>query len=347
MKHFILWCCFILPFVTNVSGQEAPRKNIPGQLYFSDKPFGSSQAGSKTAFSSTDFIYARLELNGKTVEEAFGLPKDGESPLANKNDCYLRYRITVYKDGEQKGDPNFWDYLYVWSKDKSSNAFHFDILPEPARATSMLSGTPSFNAGLAAGPLYHIIQPDRFPENGTYKIRVQLFNQTYDGWGKMEETEKWPVIEEEFDFTFDSKDIKRLKSNGETAGDLVKENAYRIDKMPDWFYKAGKVTDPKLSGAALSAIFKRDIPTKSVIKYVIGESAGPLWVVEKDEYGTILHRYLAPQIHIAYRRDGKCYVGTLRLKEPYEGGGKYGKLTVSAESSSVRSDFWLDCSLVK
>lgn len=347
MKRIILFVCFTFSICNFVISQEVLKKSVPGTIYFSDKPFGNSSEGSKNTFTSADYIYARLELNNKTLKEAFGLPEDGESSMQNKVDCHLRYRVTIYKDGEQKGDPNFWDFLYVWGKDKSSNSFNFDILPEPAKATSMLSGTVSFNAGIASGPLYHIIDQERFPENGAYKVRVQLFSQTYDAWGKMEEKEKWPVIEEEFSFTFDAKDIKRLKANGESANKLVMENAYRLDKMPDWFYKAGKVTDPKVSNAAITAILKRDIPSKSIIKFVIGESVGPLWVVEKDEYGGIKHRSFSPTINIAYKRDGKCFVGTIRLYEPYEGMGKYGTLTVGYESSSVRPDFWLDCSLIK
>jgi hypothetical protein len=328
--------------------QEAVRKSVPGaKIYFSDMPFTTSNSGSKSSFTSSDFIYGRLELDNKTLLEAFGLPKDGESPMYNKNDCYLRYRVTVYKDGEQNGQPNFWDFLYVWGNEKKNTAFNFDILPEPAKSKSMLCGTENFSSGIAAGPLYHIINQERFPANGDYTIRVTLFQQSVDAWGNMEQEENWPVMEEDFSFRFDTKDIKTLKTNGDAAGELVMENALRLDKMPEWFSKAGKVDDPKVTNATIAAILKRDIPTKSIIKFVVGEFSGPTWMVEKDEYGLIIQRTLMPTINIAYKRDGKCYIGTVRLWEPYEGNGKYGTLMVGSESSGRRSDYWLDCSLVK
>lgn len=329
--------------------QEDARKTITGaKMYFSDQPFAASNAGSKTTFSSSDFIYGRLELDNKTLGEAFGLPKDGESNMYNKSDCFLYYLITVFKDGEQMGQPNFWPYLFVWSKEKKETTFNFDILPEPAKARSMNSGTEDFSSsGVASGPLYEIINQQRFPENGAYSIRVKLYQQSLNDWGKLAEEEKWPVFEEDFTFNFDGKDIKKLTANAAAAGEVVMENAYRLDRMPEWFYRTGKFNDPKVTSATIAAILKRDIPTKSILKYVTSESVGPLWVVEKDEYGLIMRRSFMPTINIAYKRDGKCYVGTVRLWEPYEGYGKYGALKVGSESSSRRPDNWLDCSLVK
>lgn len=337
-----------LLLASTAKSQEATKREIPGvRMYFSDKPFVAGSTGNKTSFTSADFVYARLDLSGKTLAETFGLPRDGESAMYNKSDCYLNFQVTVFKDGEQMGQPNFWPFLYVWGKEKKEASFNFDVLPEPSKATSMLCGTENFKSAIASGPLYHIISQDRFPENGMYTIRVKLFQQSMDAWGKPAEEEKWPVAEEDFVFNFNQNDIKKLKANGDAAADLVMENALRLDKMPDWFNKAGKVDDPKLANASIAAILKRDLPTKAIIKFVVGEFSGPTWVVEKDEYGLILRRTLMPTINIAYRRDGKCHVGTVRMWEPYEGYGKYGTLIVGSESSSYRSDYWLDCSLVK
>ncbi len=338
--------CFLMSFTA--SSQEETKKTIPGaKMYFSDQPFASSNEGSKSSFTSSDFIYGRLELDGKKLGEAFGLPKDGESTMNNKSDCYLYYEVTVFKDGEQRGRENMWPFLYVWGKEKNNTSLNFDILPEPAKAKSMHSGTENFISGIASGPLYDVINQERFPENGAYTIRVKLYQQSMDDWGKLAGAEKWPVVEEDFTFNFEATDIKKLKANGAAAAELVMENAYRLDKMPEWFYKVGKFSDPKASNATIAAILKRDIPTKSILKFVTSESIGPLWVVEKDEYGVIMRRTFMPAVNIAYKRDGKCYVGTVRLVEPYEGYGKYGTLVVGSESSSRRPDYWLDCSLVK
>jgi len=339
----------LLSFAARSQEQEEARKTIAGaKMYFSDQPFAASNAGSKNSFTSSDFIYGRLELDNKTLGEAFGLPKDGESNMSNGSDCSLYFEVTVFKDDEQRGRENMWPFLYVWGKEKTNTTLNFDILPEPAKAKSMNSGTEnSTSSGLASGQLYELITKERFPENGAYTVRVKLYQQSLDDWGVLAAADKWPMIEEDFTFNFDGKDIKKLMANGAAAGELVKENAYRLDKMPDWFYKAGKFNDPKATNAAIAAILKRDIPTKSILKFVTSESIGPLWVVEKDNYGAIMRRTFMPTINIAYKRDGKCYVGTVRFWEPYEGYGKYGTLIVGSESSSRRSDYWLDCSLVK
>lgn len=332
----------------NADSQQSTKKSIMGtKFYFSDKPFTTSNTGSKNSFTSSEYIYGRVEFDNKTLQEVFSLPKDGESQMSNKKDCHLRYQVTIFKDGEQMGQPNFWDYLYVWGNEKNNHYFNFDIMPEPPKAKSMLCAIEDFSSGIAAGPLYHIISQDHFPDNGVYTIRVKLFQQTLNAWGKLDAEANWPVAEEDFSFSFNAKDVARMKSNGDTANDLVMENAYHLDKMPDWFNKAGKVSDPKVTNATITAILKRDIPTKSIIKFVISEFTGPVWQVEKDEYGMIIRRTLMPTINIAYKRDGKCYVGTVRMWEPYEGGGKYGTLIVGSESSGYGPDYWLDCGLIK
>ena len=280
--------------------------------------------------------------------EAFGLPKDGESSMNNKNDTYLHYKVTVLKDGEQMGQPNFWEYLYVLAGEKNKTYFNFDILPEPEKAKSMMCGTEYFKSGLASGPLYSIISQDRFPDNGTCTIRVKLFQESLNSWGKLDDEEKWPVAEEDFTFNFDGKDISKLKTNATRADELVMDNAYHLDKMPEWFYNAGKINDPKVTDAKIAAILKRDIPTKSIIKFVVAPfTGGPIWQVQKDEYSVIMRRNFMPLVNIAYKRDGKCYVGTVQLREPYEGFGNFGGLRVGTESSSSRPDYWLDCGLVK
>lgn len=45
------------------------KKTVVGKIYFSNQLFGESNAGAKTSFSSSDFIYGRLETNGKKFNE--------------------------------------------------------------------------------------------------------------------------------------------------------------------------------------------------------------------------------------------------------------------------------------
>ena len=99
MKKAILFLVSGFLFAYTASSQDAIRKSVPGaKIYFSDKPFTTSNTGSKSSFNSSDFIYGRIELDNKTLQSAFGLPKDGESQMYNKSDGYLRYQVTVFKD---------------------------------------------------------------------------------------------------------------------------------------------------------------------------------------------------------------------------------------------------------
>ena len=51
---------------------------VAGKIYFSNQPMVNSSAGSKNVFSSGEYIYARLELNGTTIKEAFRLRDDAK-----------------------------------------------------------------------------------------------------------------------------------------------------------------------------------------------------------------------------------------------------------------------------
>ncbi len=47
------------------------RDTVKGKIYFSNQPFKTSNAGSKRSFTSAEFIYGRIELEGQTVQQAF------------------------------------------------------------------------------------------------------------------------------------------------------------------------------------------------------------------------------------------------------------------------------------
>jgi hypothetical protein len=64
----------------------------------------------------------------------------------------------------------------------------------------------------------------------------------------------------------------------------------------------------------------------------------------KIDLGLIQFRYVRPYVRVIYKEDGKCYLGSVTLKEDYLGGGKYGPLKYHK--------FWgeeglLDCALIK
>jgi hypothetical protein len=308
-------------------------------MYFFDKPFSTNNADNKSSFTSNDFIYGRLELPGQTLYNAFGMQR-----MTNR--YYLRYRVSAFKDGEQKGTFNLWDYLLIKNQNEKNNWLNFDIMPEPAKATSVVCGSEIFNTGLAAGPLYHIISRENFPENGKYIIKVRLFLEAYDSWGSKDELNKWPVADGEFAFDFNTQDVQTIRKNATAANEVIANNAFLIRKLPDYFNRSAAVNDAELTNAKIAAILKRDLSDRVVLKFSIATYNGPLWQVEADANGVIKYKYAAPDIHIAYKWNGKCYLGTARLWKDYEGGGKYGSLKVGWSTCNSCGDL-IECGLIK
>jgi hypothetical protein len=230
-----------LSFVQSAYAQWDDMKPIAGaKMFFSDKPFSTGNAGNKSSFTSKDFIYGRLELPNQTLYNAFGMQR-------MKNRYYLRYRVSAFKDRDQKGTCNLWDYLLIKNGNEKNSRLNFDIIPEPAKATSVICGSEIFNTGVAAGPLYHIINRENFPENGTYTIKVRLFLEAYDDWGAKDELDKWPVADGEFTFHFTAQDVQVIKKNATAANEVITNTAFLIKKLPDYFYTSATVSECKNS----------------------------------------------------------------------------------------------------
>ena len=313
------------------------------KMYFSDKPFSNGHEGSKTSFKSGDFIYGRIELDNQTLFDAFKM-----SSIKTKY-YYLRFWVSAYKNGEQSGSKNSWEYLLIKSPDDvKKNYLNFDILPNPALATSALCGLEDFTSNIAGGPMYFIINQSTFPDDGEYSIQVRLFLNSVDGWGKEQDVEKWPEVIDKFSFTFNSNDIQTLKKNGDAGDELVRRNTFRLSKLHDYFSKPNTLTDPALSNANISAVLKRDLPSgdMTLMKFAVGNYTGSLWQVEKNDLGIILRRFVTPDVNIAYRFGDDCYVGYTRLWQEYIGGGKYGGLVVGDRSCNSCGEK-IDCNLIK
>jgi len=116
----------------------------------------------------------------------------------------------------------------VRPKDKNSKTFNFDVLAEPSKVTTIMGGTPRFEySTLSTTPLYHLMRPEKFEENGEYKIVVKMYAETYDARGNMEPGEKWPVLQEEFAFNFNIKDVPTILKNRDAAEEVIKKSGFR------------------------------------------------------------------------------------------------------------------------
>jgi hypothetical protein len=75
------------------------------------------------------------------------------------------------------------------------------------------------------------------------------------------------------------------------------------------------------------------------------EKTGTTWSVAKDDYGLPKYRYFYPGVYVAYKIDGKCYIGKVTLRQDYTGGGTFGPLHVGFTSGG--DDKGIDCAKVK
>ena len=332
----------VLSFIQVIAGP-GERNPVAGKIYFSNKPFAETNAGAKTSFSSNEYIYGRMELQGATLKEAFKIKEAGEGMRYP----YLMYESAVFKDGQEMRLDSRNNYIYLTPDDLNRAYLNFDVLPEPSKSTTLFSLLDDFSAGLGFFPLYNMINEENFPSAGKYMIRVRFFYRSLNAWGKEEDSEKWPELVEEFEFVFKESDVAALIKNGKQATEVSRENAFRYDKLPAVFSNPMTVTDPKATNAKIGAILKRDLPNRTIIRFAVEKYSGSLWHIAKDDYGLPKYRYFNPDVYVAYKMDGKCYVGTVTLRETYSGGGTYGPLEVGFTSASGVQDRGIDCAKVK
>jgi hypothetical protein len=335
----ILKYCLLLSFV--LYGTLVWAGGVPGKIVFSNVAFGATDAGAKTSFSSSDYIYGRLELDGMTIRDAFKIKSTGDKP-------YLQCNVKVLKNGEETGQElGSTNFILLKAEDLGKSWFNFDILPDPAKTTSVYSMLDDFSAGLGFTPLYNLVNETTFPDEGKYEVVVELYSVAKDSWGNDQESDKWPLAKGSFDFGFREADIETLQNNKKKVTEMTRENAFRYESLPPVFSSPGPLNDPNATAAKISAILKRDLPERTILKFAAEKVSGTQWNIAKDDYGLPKYRYFTPDIWVAYKLDGRCYVGTVTLREVYQGGGTFGPLQVAFTSASEQQDRGIDCTKVK
>jgi hypothetical protein len=322
-----------------------PNGNIvPGKMYFSNTPFGATNTGSKESFASNEFIYGRMELEGSTIKEAFRI----KEPSERQPYSHLIYESKVFKDGIEKRLGSNNNYILLNPEDLNSSFLNFDVMPDPGKSTTLFSMLDDFSAGYGYFPMYNMINEETFPQAGKYVIQIRIFYRSLNAWGKEEDNEKWPEMIDEFEFVFKESDVATLMKNQVASAEAANNNAFRYDKLPAVFSNPGKATDPKATIAKIAAILKRDLPHRTILKFVVEKYDGVLWHIAKDDYGLPKYRYFNPHVYVAYKQDGRCYVGNVTLRETYSGGGTYGPLQVGFTSASGSGgDRGIDCAKIK
>lgn len=339
----IFFSTYIFALSFFIKNENTLQKIVPpvkvGKIVFSTQPAGTQEAVIKKDFTSHDHIYGRIELDGGTIKDVFN--------IIESNDSYpcLETEVILMRDGIEVGSAT---QTFMLLKDGALNHtyFDFDILPDPAHATTVFSAGNDFRGGLGYGLLSGIIL-NRRPAERTYTVLVKVFNRTKNGYGDDNPSEKWPSVEEEFTFNFFEKDVATIVADREKVVDVIKESAFRYSKLPDIFSKSAAISDPKATPAKILAILKRDLNERTILKVAIQNNGGTLWSIANNDLGIPKYRYFTPTVYVAYKMDGRCYVGTVSLRETYSGGGTYGPLQVGYTSASQQRDKGIDCIKIK
>ena len=334
---------------------EVRGKPIPGaRITFSNNPDGSNP---KTSFTSSEFIYGKLDLGGKTVYDAFGLKNQTDVPI-----YYIHYDVKIYKPGEQPYEGNWggsFNQTLVTKEDAKKTYWTFDVLPDPTRIStlkSMLADQKDFERKSVAGiySKWHNADSARstFPQSGTYTIDVTIWGEAYDDWGKPTgESDMKPTASAMFAFQFSGSDGQTMVANAVKANktlESAKIASEMLHAMPDWWFKgASYPSEPKLSAARLVPLIKGFIGQWNLtyLKHMIVKSEGPLWVIEKNSLGIPEYRMVKPYIYIAYKdpKENSCHLGALYMRESYSGAGTYG----SPYLGGIREVQYIDCAAIK
>ena len=339
---FILAVFVCTSFTPRTKNPHAKHQDpVEGKITFSNIPFSGKNANSiKTSFTSAENIYARLEIPSGTLKDVFRIKEDDQTKP------FLKCKLTVTQGGEVIPYGSTKDHILIRDEFKNSNILNFDILPDAAKLTTLYSMLDDFSAGNGFNPISGLIKNGRWPD-GDYKVKVTIYTETYNGYGSLQSEEKWPSLEGEFDLKFKEDDAAKIIANSKKITETSIENAFRYDQLPPVFSNPGKLTDPNATAAKIAAILKRDLPRRQILKWVAESYEGGYWHVAKDDIGIPKYKYFNPHIWMAYKIDGKCYVGNVTLRQNYSGGGTYGPLEVGFTSASGTPDRGIDCIKVK
>lgn len=308
--------------------ESALDKLAPGRFYFSNQPFSDHHEGAKTHFKSSEFIYGRLELP-VTLEEFFKIPQTTKALPASS----LIHKITIY----QKGERVQWGtsvYIRVGNLDRKATYFNFDILPEPAKATTIIASGPELVQGARSVVLPAMLTDrSQFPEEGSYTVSLKLSAKTYDPYDPTSPNpeEKWINCVGDFDIEFSVNDVPALLQQQKDANALVQENA-KVKTIEDrglpaeWNMASGTIVCG-YSQSQIEAMFLAGQESGyKIIKTVIQPTSDVNWHIEKNELDIPVMKYHNQPLGFFVSFGGSYFYFEGYLAQTYEGGGNYGKV---------------------
>lgn len=350
---------------SNNTTMEYPFIMLPdAKFYFSDQPFTNSHTGSKTSFTSRDFIYGRLELGSKTIAEAFKLDAQPDNGFH-----YLNYGILITPKGKTEDELNYDQTVKYTVYNRSSpvlvkqgeekkTSLNFDVLAEPGTITTLKGlTTPPENINdfkFAAGMDMHTRElniKQNFPANGEYIVQLVLWNYSFDDWGKPLESEKNVVALGQFEYQFSAKDGATLIANSQKRLEgvrLAEAMKNKYTRLPDWWHeKLFTPTDALLRPETLTSMIK-NYCSRNGFTYIIHKvypySGTAGWSIYTDsQTGFPVSRRSNGEAWVLYKdENGQCRFAVALIDEKYSGGGTYGSPYISGLSGEL-----FDCSVIQ
>ncbi|MFT3980423.1 MAG: hypothetical protein QM687_08140 [Ferruginibacter sp.] len=333
------------------------------KIYFSKQPFGNDHEGSLAEFSSTDFIYGRIETDGKTIADAFKLDAQ-----PSKDFHYLNYGILITPKGKTEQELNYDQNIkyvinnrskpiLVKAGDEKNTWLNFDVLPEPSRITTLQapaelpenSNQFKFAAGMDLATREDNIRAT-FPANGAYTIKLVMWNYSFDDWGKPLESDKNIIAAGEFTYQFNAKDAATLIANAQKRLDgvrLAQMMKNKFTQLPDWWHgKPFTPADAILTAGKLTSMI-RNYCSSNGLTYISHKvypyNGASGWTIFRDNSGLPVSRRLNAEAWTLYKdENGRCRFAAVLIDENYAGGGTYGSPYISGLSGE-----FIDCSAIK
>ena len=301
--------------------------NVKGKIIFGTVPFTTLGSSSISSFKSNQYIYGQLQLQEGSLKDIFKITEKTKK----KPYYFFSYLVEVWKNGTRiNGNGGAWNTCYLPDDAINKNYFNFDVLPNPDKVNTVIGALETFSDGVGAAPLYTLIRPEGFSEDGEYTIKIQFNNRVNDAWGKEIDIEKWPTIGSEFTFQFNDADISKLIANSNKV--RIKAANYietAVHPLPEqWKEKSYPlvmgITQPKLV-EMLRNVYANKLNDYNFIKLHASNAGSGGWTITKNEYGIPLYRYSSQWYTIFMKGTGGklCFYQGFGLRQNYEGGGKY------------------------
>jgi len=335
----------------NTTNQERSENKISagtgnelGIFYFSNQPFGAGTEGSKTSFTSGEFIYGRLVLKGGTVRQVLQ-----PSAVIGKDKNQIRFSI-YSKDSD--GQMREWDSIaccaVLTESEFDKTYWDFDVFPDPSKAkTLMFRGTDYENRYSLVNSVYSFLKDSQTKE-GSYRLVVEIESAGVDFRGNPLPADQQKSITGEISFTFRGSDYEKitanydaLRKNAETAS--TKSLAASQEVPSEWSETPNRIPPAKENELrAWYLSFLEDKNDVKIIKFYSSRPGPTTWSVSKNDLGLIRYRYSNEYYMVFLKNQAKneCSFDTFSLRQDYSGGGTYGQ-TLVVHSAQTRK--YIDC----